>query len=219
VYTLNLTRLGGHPKVWRQSLRGGSPHAEEYRVPLHTEEFKAEAVLLARSSPERSIRQLAYELGIADQTLRNWIRQVEIDRGEREGLTTQEREELRRLRRENRILREEREILKKALKPSSQRKRGLGERLQAHRGGEGQPFDPATLCKLLGISRSGHYAWRIRPPSERARFDAVLSEKIEMIHRKSVGPPTGLPGYTLSSGPSASAAPGSESPGSCAERS
>ena len=80
----------------------------------YPEEFKAEAVQLAHSSPERSIRQLAYELGIADQTLRNWIRQAEIDRGEREGLTTKEREELRRLRRENRILREEREILKKA---------------------------------------------------------------------------------------------------------
>jgi transposase len=80
----------------------------------YTEEFKAESVQLARSTPEKSIRQLAYELGIADQTLRNWIKQAQIDRGEREGLTTEEREELRRLRRENRILREEREILKKA---------------------------------------------------------------------------------------------------------
>jgi transposase len=81
----------------------------------YPEEFKAEAVQLARSSPERSIRQLAYELGISDQTLRTcWIQQAEVDRGEREGLTTQEREGLRRLRRENRILREEREILKKA---------------------------------------------------------------------------------------------------------
>ncbi len=80
----------------------------------YTEEFKAEAVQLARSSPEKSVRQLAYELGIADQTLRNWVRQAQIDRGEREGLTTEEREELRRLRKENKILREEREILKKA---------------------------------------------------------------------------------------------------------
>ena len=80
----------------------------------YPEEFKAEAVQLIRSFPEKSIRQLAYELGISDQTLRNWLKQAQIDRGEREGLSTEEREELRKLRRENRILREEREILKKA---------------------------------------------------------------------------------------------------------
>ena len=80
----------------------------------YTQEFKAEAVKRACSSPERSIRQLAYELGISDQTIRNWINQARIDRGEREGLTPEEREELRRLRRENRILRGERAIPKKA---------------------------------------------------------------------------------------------------------
>jgi len=80
----------------------------------YSEEFKTEAVQLVRSFPEKSVRQLAHELGISDQTLRNWIKQAEIDRGQREGLTTKEREELRRLRRENKILREEREILKKA---------------------------------------------------------------------------------------------------------
>lgn len=87
------------------------PKKTGFRYP---EEFKVEAVQLARSSPEKSVRQLSHELGIADQTLRNWIKQAEIDRGEREGLTTEEREELRRLRKENRILRQEREILKKA---------------------------------------------------------------------------------------------------------
>ena len=41
------------------------------------------------------------------------------------------------------------------------------------------------LCRTLGVSRSGYYAWRSRPPSERARFDAVLQERIETIHRNS----------------------------------
>ena len=41
------------------------------------------------------------------------------------------------------------------------------------------------LCRLLGVSRSGYYAWRNRPPSERSRSDAVLLEKIEMIYRNS----------------------------------
>jgi transposase len=129
---------------------GGKASGKGVHLPKKTglrypEEFKAEAIQLARSSPDRSIRQLAYELGIADQTLRNWIKQAEIDRGEREGFSTQEREELRRLRRENRLLREEREILKKALRPSSQRKTGLGERLQPHRGGEGQALYPCAV--------------------------------------------------------------------------
>ncbi len=42
-----------------------------------------------------------------------------------------------------------------------------------------------ALCRMLGVSRSGYYAWRNRPPSESARFDSVLSEKIETIHRNS----------------------------------
>ena len=42
----------------------------------YTQEFKVEAVRLAPSSPERSIHQLAYELGLADQTLPNWVRQT-----------------------------------------------------------------------------------------------------------------------------------------------
>ena len=76
-------------------------------------EFRTEAVRLARSG-EIPIAQVARDLGIADQTLRNWIAQADVDGGRREGLTSDEREELRRLRRENRVLREEREILKEA---------------------------------------------------------------------------------------------------------
>jgi len=53
-------------------------------------------------------------IGVSEQTLRNWVKQIEIDRGVRTGLTTEERDELRRLRRENRILTQERDILKKA---------------------------------------------------------------------------------------------------------
>lgn len=63
----------------------------------------------------RSIASLAKEFEPTEQTIRNWIAQYERDQGGRsDGLTTDEREELRRLRRENHQLREEREILKKA---------------------------------------------------------------------------------------------------------
>jgi transposase len=76
-------------------------------------EFRQRIVDLARSG--RSPEQLAEDFEPSEQTIRSWIAQADRDGGARsDGLTTEEREELRRLRRENKILREEKEILKKA---------------------------------------------------------------------------------------------------------
>ena len=83
------------------------------KTPPYSLEFRREAVRLLRRG-DRSIAQLARDLGCSPQSLRNWARQIDVDDGKREGLTSDEREELRRLRRENRIVAEEREILKKA---------------------------------------------------------------------------------------------------------
>lgn len=76
-------------------------------------EFKARTVELIRTSG-KSIGQVSRELDLTETAVREWVRQADVDDGHREGLTTDEREELRRLRKENRELREEREILKKA---------------------------------------------------------------------------------------------------------
>ena len=79
----------------------------------HPAEFRERAVELARER-EQPLRQLAADLGISDQTLHHWLKQADIDEGRREGLSTEERAELVRLRRANRVLEMENEILKRA---------------------------------------------------------------------------------------------------------
>ena len=79
----------------------------------YPEDFRREAVSLLRRSG-KTVTQLAAELGVSPQSLRNWSRQSDVEDGRAEGLTNAERDELRRLRREVRTLTEEREILKKA---------------------------------------------------------------------------------------------------------
>jgi transposase len=81
--------------------------------PPYPPEFRAEAVRLIRASG-KTIPEVSKDLGVSEQSLRTWVKQADIDAGRREGLTTTEREELGRLRREVRVLREERELLKKA---------------------------------------------------------------------------------------------------------
>jgi transposase len=82
--------------------------------PPYPAEFRVEAVRLARSSG-RPVAEIARRLEVSTETLRGWVRQADIDAGRRDdGPTTEETEEVRRLRREVRVLREEREILIKA---------------------------------------------------------------------------------------------------------
>ena len=94
--------------------RGGVHHDGGETDGFYSAEFRAEAVRLARTIGKPNT-QIARDLGMTTETLRMWLKQADLDDGKRhDGLTSDEQEELRRLRRENRILREEREILKKA---------------------------------------------------------------------------------------------------------
>ena len=79
----------------------------------YPEEFRAQMVELVRVG--RTPGELAREFEPSAEAIRDWVKQVDRDAGRRtDGLTSEEKEELRRLRRENRVLRQEREILKKA---------------------------------------------------------------------------------------------------------
>jgi transposase len=83
------------------------PHAP------YSAEFRRRLLDLVRTG--RTPESLSREFHVSAQSIRNWGRQADLDAGRRsDGLTTEERNELIRLRRENRVLREEREILKKA---------------------------------------------------------------------------------------------------------
>ena len=78
-----------------------------------TDEFKAEVVALVRSSG-KSIGQISRDLDLTETAVREWVKRAEVDGGVRDGLTTSAREEIDQLRRQVRVLEEERTILKKA---------------------------------------------------------------------------------------------------------
>ena len=81
--------------------------------PPYPGDFRARIVDLARSG--RTARSLAREFNVTDTTIRSWVRQAELDTGRRnDGLTTDEKQELARLRKDVARLREERDILEKA---------------------------------------------------------------------------------------------------------
>lgn len=78
-----------------------------------TPEFKAEIVELCQRG-DRSIREVTQDFDLTETAVRQWVRQAEVDAGQRGGLTSSEREELAALRRENRRLREDVDVLKRA---------------------------------------------------------------------------------------------------------
>jgi transposase-like protein len=90
---------------------------EDFRMPKskppYPADFRARIIELARSG--RTVRSLAREFNVTDTTIRSWVRQADLDTGRRaDGLTTEEKQEVARLRKENARLREERDILERA---------------------------------------------------------------------------------------------------------
>ena len=131
--------------------------------------------------------ELAREFECSASVIRNWVRQADRDEGLREdGLTTVEREELRRLRRENRQLREEREILKSRGLVRAGDRDGTGEVFELVKANQAE-HRVATMCRVLGVFPSGYYAWRRRGRSGRWRRNEELCRAIRAIHKASRG--------------------------------
>jgi transposase len=92
----------------------GSETMTKRRRRSFSPEFKAEVVELCRQ-PGRNPASVAAELDLTETAVRRWVTQADVDAGDRPGISSTERDELARLRRENRTLREERDILKRAV--------------------------------------------------------------------------------------------------------
>ena len=152
--------------------------------PPYPPEFRRQIVELARAG--RSVQELAEEFEPSYWTIRTWIKQADRDDGlSANGLTSEDREELRRLRRENRQLKngagdpgKSRGLVVSGDRHGTQEVFGFVRVRQAC-------YPIATMCRVLEVSTSGYYAWRDRPISARARRDAQLRARIETIHQAS----------------------------------
>ncbi|MER5928259.1 IS3 family transposase [Streptomyces mirabilis] len=159
-------------------------------------EFKADAVALYESRPEATIKQIAADLGVNPETLRNWIRDAGVSRprGRRAAAPpavpvapSALEAEVAALRRENAELKKEREILRKAARYFASGD-GLVNRCQFVEDHQ-RRYGVKRLCRILGIARSSFYHWRRTAPLRAARqaADARLAARIRAIHRASDG--------------------------------
>src|SRR3990172_6214752 len=152
-----------------------------HRQRRYPPELRERAVrLVAETAAERSDRHgavthVARQLGIGPESLRLWVRQAEIDRGTRAGLTSEERERIKTLERENRELRRANEILKSAARFLRGGARpplaAMARYIDRRRGSYG--IEP--ICRTLQVAPSSYYAAKVRPPSARTVRDAELS--------------------------------------------
>jgi transposase-like protein len=161
--------------------------------PPHPPEFRRRAVELARERA-KPIAQVAVDIGISESCLRNWLARADIDEGHKEGLTTTERDELVKLRRQNRVLRMEKEILGKPPGLLRHRERPSAELSFELIEVEKANYPVALMCRTLGVGTSSFCDWQARrtKPSVRSVADAQLTERIRAIHtmsRASYGSP------------------------------
>ncbi|MCZ6737384.1 MAG: IS3 family transposase [Actinobacteria bacterium] len=157
--------------------------SEKYQAPTtrrYSLEFKERAVRMVRQLREETgerkgtIGRVADQLGCGVESLRSWVKQDEIDRGETGGVATAEAERIRELERENRELRRANVILKSAsgfLRGGARPPTAvMVNYIDAHR----SEFGVEPICRVLQVAPSTYYAAKSRLPSARAIRDAVM---------------------------------------------
>jgi transposase InsO family protein/transposase-like protein len=147
--------------------------------------FKREAVQLFRSSG-KNLSQVARELGIGSSVLGAWVAMVEAE--VKTGLTSDELEELKQLRKDNARLQMEVEILGKATAFFATRKPMRFSFIAAKKA----EYPVSTLCKVMQVRRSGFYAWSLRGVSDRAQVDQQLAVEVRAVfgeHKRRYGSP------------------------------
>ena len=162
---------------WTKHRNGPSAH-----VVASLPEFKAEAVRLCQIG-DRTISRIASDLNIGENALREWVRLAKIDAGDGPAgaLTTEEREELTRLRREYKRVLMDLEIPKKSDGILCEKK--PVRFVFIHR--ERECFPITVLCRALRVSCSGYHAWLGRAPCARKVRDQRLAVEITAVFMRS----------------------------------
>ncbi|WP_418294821.1 IS3 family transposase [Microvirga ossetica] len=149
-----------------------------------TREFQDEAVRLVLTSG-RSQRAIADDLGVNRSTLARWMAEHQDTRPSSAMPPSEDvMDELKRLRRENEVLRQERDILKKAT--GFFRQGGKSMRFTFIDAAKAE-FPIQRLCQVLEVSQSGYFAWRSRPACQRQRDDLMLLAHVRSAFRESNG--------------------------------
>ncbi|MDE4059829.1 IS3 family transposase [Phaeobacter gallaeciensis] len=147
-----------------------------------TPEFRREAVRLALTSG-RTRREIAEDLGIGLSTLTRWLSR-ERDASDPVEASVDVHAELKRLRRENAVLKQERDILKKAAAFFAKDGKSMSF---AFIEAEKASFPISGMCRVLGVSQSGFFAWRGRPACQRQKQDLICLAHIRTAFALSNG--------------------------------
>ncbi|MFC5273751.1 IS3 family transposase [Brachybacterium sacelli] len=149
----------------------------------YPQEFREDVVRVARSREDGvTLAQIAKDFGVHEMTLHKWIRQADIDDGNRPGKTREDSTELRELRRRNRLLEQEKEVLRRAAAYLSQA--NLPKRfypLVSELAADGIPV--AVSLRVLKLSRQPYYRWRKQQITRAELVEAYRANALLDAHR------------------------------------